>query len=66
MKTSSGCIGCVTGEKASQTVNLILEKNLDEMRALVNVLNQNVEGNYIITKNWKTNWKIFSNKKDAP
>jgi len=26
MKTSSGCIGCVTGEKASQTVNLILEK----------------------------------------
>ena len=30
MKTSSGCIGCVTGEKASQTVNLILEKNLEK------------------------------------
>jgi len=26
----------------------ILEKNLDEMRALVNVLNQNVEGKIII------------------
>ena len=26
MNNSSGCIGCVTGEKASQSVNFILEK----------------------------------------
>ena len=25
MKTSSGCIGCVTGEKASPSVNFVLE-----------------------------------------
>ena len=51
MKTSSGCIGCVTGEKASQSVNFILEKSLE------NICNRFKSSDY--SEISQIFWKIF-------
>ena len=53
MKTSSGCIGCVTGEKASQTVNLILEK------ISKNICNRFKSSDY--SEIWQKFWIFFQN-----